>query len=173
MWWVEFERRLSLAYQTYVNHEGREVHFDQMKLRALLEKVTCDWISQIKSSIKLRLSYRPMNYTFNQSLQYFKIKMNIKYTTGGVAIRRLQETGKGRYRGRHGGRDSIRYGGRGRGSGRFGRGRGRGYSPKLGSKVITLMNGKRIYYRASIKFSDDIYHQMTNNQRETIHVKRK
>ena len=23
MWWVEFERRLSLAYQTYVKHEGR------------------------------------------------------------------------------------------------------------------------------------------------------
>ena len=44
MWWVEFERRLRLAYQTYVEYEGREVHSDQMKLRELLEKVTCDWI---------------------------------------------------------------------------------------------------------------------------------
>ena len=44
MWWVEFERILSLAYQTYVEYEGREVHSDQMKLRELLEKVTCDWL---------------------------------------------------------------------------------------------------------------------------------
>ena len=55
MWWVGFERRLSLAYQTYVKLEGIEVHYDQMKLRALLEKVTCDWIGEIKSSIKVRL----------------------------------------------------------------------------------------------------------------------
>ena len=42
IWWVDFETRLRLAYQTYVKHEGREVQYDQMKLRALIEKVTCD-----------------------------------------------------------------------------------------------------------------------------------
>ena len=42
MWWVDFERRLSLAYQTYIKHEVREVESDQMKLRAVLEKVTWD-----------------------------------------------------------------------------------------------------------------------------------
>ena len=81
--------------------------------------------------------------------------------------------GKGRGRGRYGVKDTGRYVGRGRGSGIFGRGRGCGYSPKLGSKVITLMNGKKIDYHASIKLSDDIYHQMTNDQQETLHRERK
>ena len=48
MWWIEFERRLCLAYQTYVKHEEMEFHSDQIKLRTLLEKVTCDWLGQIK-----------------------------------------------------------------------------------------------------------------------------
>ena len=77
--------------------------------------------------------------------------------------------GKGRGRVRYVGRHSVRYGGIFRGRGRFVRGRGSVYSPKLVSKVITLMNGKRIYYHSSIKFSDNIYHRMTNNQRENFH----
>ena len=32
------------------------------------------------------------------------------------------------------------------------------------------MNGKRIDYHASINFSDDIYHIITNNQRETLYL---
>ena len=68
MWWVEFESRLILAYQTYVKHEVREVQFDKMNLRALLEKVTYDWIGKIRSSIKVKLSDRPMTYTFAQTL---------------------------------------------------------------------------------------------------------
>ena len=72
MWWVEFERSRILANQTYVNHERRLVHSDQMKLRSLLEKVTCDCLRKIKSSIKVRLSDRPMTYTFTQALQHFK-----------------------------------------------------------------------------------------------------
>ena len=104
-----------------------------------------------------------MTYTFAQSPQAFKTEVNIKYLTGAVATRRVQEMGKGRGRGRYAGRDSVRYGGICRGRGRLGRGRGCVYSPKLGSKVITLMNGKKIDYHSSIKFSDNIYHRMTNN----------
>ena len=99
--------------------------------------------------------------------------MDIKYPPGSVANIRVQEMGKGRGIRRYGGRDSGRYGVRGRGSGRLGLGRGRGYSPKLGYKVITLMNGRKIDYHSYIKFNDDIYHKMTNEQRETIHRERK
>ena len=60
-----------------------------MKLRALLEKVTCDWLGKIKSSIKVRLSDRPMTYTFTQALQYFKTEVNIKFPPGAVATRRV------------------------------------------------------------------------------------
>ena len=77
--------------------------------------------------------------------------------------------GKWRGRGIYGGRDSRIYGERGRGSGRFSRGRGRGYSHKLVPKVTTLVNGKKIDYHTSIKFSDDIYQKIKNDQRETLH----
>ena len=119
MWWIEFERRLCIGYQTYIKNEGREVHSDQMKLIILLEKVTCDWLGQIKSSIKVRLYDRPMTYTFAQALQAFKTEVHIKYPPGSIQNRRVQELSKRRgRRGRR--RDSGKYAGRGR----FGRGRG-------------------------------------------------
>ena len=99
--------------------------------------------------------------------------MNIKYTPVAVAIRSVQEKGNWRGRGRYGVIDFRRYGGRGRGSKIFGRSRGRRYSPKLGYKVITIINGKMVEYHSSIKFSDGIYHQMTNDQQENIHIERK
>ena len=119
MWWIDFEIRLCLAYQTYVKHEGREVHSDQMKLRTLLENLTCDWLGQIKSSIKVRLFDWPMTYTFAQALQVFKTEVNIKHPPGAIQTKRVQELTKGRG-GRGRGRDSGRYAGRGI----FGRGRG-------------------------------------------------
>ena len=144
-----------------------------MKLRALLEKFTCDWLRKIKSSIKVRLSDRPMTYTFDQALQAFKTEVDIKYPPRAVTIRIVQELGKLRGRVIYVVRDSRRYGGRFRGSGIFGGGRGQGYIPKLVSKVITLMNGKKVYYHAYIKFSDDKYHQMKNDQKETLQRERK
>ena len=151
MWWVDFEKRLCLTYQTYVKHEGGEVHSDQIKLRTLLEKVTCDWLDQIKSSIKVRLSDRPMTYTFAQALQAFKTEVNIKHPPGAIQTIRVKELAK-RIGGRRRERDSRIYAGRGG----FGRGiGGRGYIggsysrpissySRPGSKVITLKNGNKI-----------------------------
>ena len=72
-----------------------------------------------------------MTYTFAQAMQEFNTKVNIKYPPVSVATRRVQEMGKGRGRGRYGGIESRRYGGRSRVSVIFGHVRGRGYSPKL------------------------------------------
>ena len=96
--------------------------------------------------------------------------MDIKYPPRAVTIRIVQELGKLRGRVIYVVRDSRRYGGRFRGSGIFGGGRGQGYIPKLVSKVITFMNGKKVYYHAYIKFSDDIYHQMKNYPPETLRI---
>ena len=103
MWWIDFERRICLVYQTYVKHKGREVHSDKMKLRTLLENVTCDWLGQIKSSIKVRIFDRPMTYMFTQALRSFKIEMNIKYPPGAIQNRRVTELTKGRGGRRRGG----------------------------------------------------------------------
>ena len=90
MWWIESERIICLAYQTYLKNEGREVQSDQIKLGAFLEKVTCDWLGQIKSSIKVRLSDRPMTYTFTQVLQKFKTEANIKHPQVEIKTRRVE-----------------------------------------------------------------------------------
>ena len=50
MWWIEFERRINLAFQTYVKKEGRVVHLDEMKLRTLLKKVKCEWLDPTKGN---------------------------------------------------------------------------------------------------------------------------
>ena len=106
-----------------------------MKLRTFLEKVTCDWLGQIKSSITVRLSDHTMTCTFAQTLQAFKTEVNIKYPSGEIQTRRVQELAKGRG-GRRRGRFGRGRGGRGYGGGSYSR-PGSIYS-RPGSKVITL-----------------------------------
>ena len=56
MWWIEFKLWLNLAFQTYVKREGRVVHYDEIKLRTLLEKIQCEWLNPIKATIAVRLT---------------------------------------------------------------------------------------------------------------------
>ena len=114
-----------------------------------------------------------MTYIFSQSMQAFKTEVKIKHLPGAVVTRIVQEMEKGIGRGRYGRGDSGIYGGRGRESVRFGHSRGRQYIPKLGSKVITLINWKKIDYHTSVKFSGGIYHQMTTYQRKYLQRERK
>ena len=146
----------------------------------LLEKVTYDWLSQIKSFIKVRLSDQPMTYTFTQTLYAFKTEVNIKPPPGAIKTIRVQELTKGR-----GGRGRGRYSGRYSEIVKFGRSRGsRGYSggtysrpgssySRSVSKVITLKNGNKKDYRASIKFDNDFYNYMADGQRDKLYRERK
>ena len=43
-----------------------------------------------------------MTYTFTQEMQASKTEVNIKYPPGAVSIRRVQEVGKRRGRGKYG-----------------------------------------------------------------------
>ena len=114
-----------------------------------------------------------MTYTFAQALQAFKTEVNVKHPPIEIQTRIVQELTKGRG-GHERGIDSGSYTGRGG----FGRGRGgRGYSGSSysgpGSKVITLKNGKKIEYHASIKFDNDVYNNMTGGQRDVLHREKK
>ena len=60
MWWLEFEKRLNNAFNVYVRVEKRQVHSDNMKLRILLDKVRCNWLSSIKTSISIELTKLPV-----------------------------------------------------------------------------------------------------------------
>ena len=106
--------------------------------------------------------------------------MDIKYPPGAIKTIRVQELSKGRGghgRGRYYGRYAVRgifgrsRGGRGCGGGSYS-GPGSSYS-RPGSKVVTLKNGKKIDYHASIKFDNDVYNNMTDDQRDTLHRERK
>ena len=121
-----------------------------------------------------------MTYTSPQSLQAFKIEVNIKYLPGEIQTIRVQELTKGRVghrRGRYSGR-YVQRGifGRGRGGREYGGGSysrsGSSYS-RPGSKVIPLENGKKIDYDASIKSDNDVYSNVTYGQRDTLHRERK
>ena len=68
MWWIEFERRLNIPFQTYVKREGRVFHSDYMKLRTLLQKVKCKWLNPIKATIAVRLTESPVTITYDQTL---------------------------------------------------------------------------------------------------------
>ena len=189
MWWAMFEQRLNSAFQTYVKHEGRVVHSDEMKLRTLLDKIKCEWLGTVLSTIKVKLTEVPVTYTYAQALQAFKTEVNNKFPPGSNTSntrRNISETSGGR-----GGRG---YGGRnhnyGRGNGRgYGRGRGRGYgrgygrgqgrgrgnynnSPRNDSKSITLKDGEKIQYHASYRFADSVYERFTNEQKEMLKSER-
>ena len=129
MWWLEFERRLNLAFATYVKYEGRQVHSDQHKLRILLNKVKCDWLDPLKASIGIELSRQHATYTYAQALVAFKTEIHKKFPPGANPnkIKRTMQELEG-HRGNTPPYNS-QYGGRGRGRGgrgRGGRGRGRG-----------------------------------------------
>ena len=64
MWWLEFERRLNLAFATYRKVERREVYSDQMKLRTLMEKIHCDFLEPVKAAIETKISEIPGNSYF-------------------------------------------------------------------------------------------------------------
>ena len=80
MWWIEFERRPNLAFQTYVKKEVRVVHSNEMKLRTLHEKVKCEWLNPIKVTIVVRLTKSLVTITYYQTLRAFKSDVNKKFS---------------------------------------------------------------------------------------------
>ena len=52
MWWDEFERKFTDAFNTYGCHERRNVHLENQKLRILNRKINADFLRATKASIK-------------------------------------------------------------------------------------------------------------------------
>ena len=168
MWRIEFESRLNLAFQMYVKRDGRVVHYDEIKLRTLLEKVKCKWLNPIKARIALRLTESPVTITYDQTLRAFKSKVNKKFpttlSTTTPTWRDIQEVSGGSE-----GRTQFGPGGRGHGCGsgssyQGGRGRGnverRLYKTRPDNKFITLQNGQKVESHNSFNFSGHVLIQM-------------
>ena len=56
MWWEEFEKQLTLAFNAYDKKERRQVHSNEMKLRILCRKVTVDFLQHTRASINIELT---------------------------------------------------------------------------------------------------------------------
>ena len=172
MWWEEFEKRLTAAYVTLDQAEGRTVFSQGQKLRTLLSKVAADFLSQIKSNLTIRMSQHPMTLTYMEALAAFRTAVNLKFlptmSIGTRTTRRVREIGaRGRGRGRFHGRHAR--GGRG-GFGRGGRGRGRGPRKSLvGSKFITLKNGQRLEFHPAIYYTKE---QISQFKQDDFHALR-
>jgi hypothetical protein len=71
MWWSEFEKRLTGAFNAYVKCEGQIVHSDEMKIRMLIDKIKADFLVQTKAQLEIELSRVPLTITYDQSLALF------------------------------------------------------------------------------------------------------
>jgi hypothetical protein len=76
MWWAEFEKRLTRAFNAYVKRESRIVHSDSMKVHMLLAKIKADFLKAAKAQLEIELSRIPMTITYNQGLGLFRNMAN-------------------------------------------------------------------------------------------------
>jgi hypothetical protein len=174
MWWSEFEKRLTRAFNAYVKREGRIVHSDSMKIRMLVDKIKADFLTPTKAQLEIELSRTPMTMTYEQSLALFRNMVNQKHPPQmGAAQNRVRRnineatTGRG---GRSQGRGGYGRGGRGgRGAGRAGRGNQR---TRTDSRMITLMDGSQIEYHASFSFPRHVYLKFKPEDKETLRRER-
>jgi hypothetical protein len=79
MWWSEFEKRLTRAFNAYVRREGRIGHSDSMKIRMLVDKIKADFLTPTKAQLEIELSRIPMSITDEQSLALFRNMVNQKH----------------------------------------------------------------------------------------------
>ncbi len=171
MWWAEFEKRLTRAFNAYVKREGRIVHSDPMKIRTLLDKIKADFLTPTKAQMEIELSRTPMTMTYEQAAALFRNMVNQKHPPQmGAAQHRVRqhvnEVATGRGRG-SAGRGGYGRGGRGgRTSGRGGRGQPR--QTRTDSRMITLTDGSQIEYHASFSFPRHVFLKMKQEDKDML-----
>jgi hypothetical protein len=161
MWWAEFEKRLTRAFNARVKRGGRIVHSDSMKIRILVDKIKADFLIPTKAQLEIKLSQTPMTITYDQAL--FCNMVNQKHPPQMRATQNRVRSNVNEATTRQSGR--VNRGGFGRG-GRGGRlgGRGGRGTPRqtrtADSRTITLTDGTQIEYHASFNFPRHIFMKM-------------
>jgi hypothetical protein len=173
MWWSEFEKRLTRAFNAYVKREGQIVHSDSMKIRMLIDKVKSEFLTPTKAQLEIELSQTPMTVTYDQALSLFRNMVNQKHPPQMGAAqnrtrRNINEVSSGRGRGTRGGFGRV-----GRGSRHGGRGGwGTPRQTRTDSRWITLTDGTQIEYHASFNFPRNVYMKMKPEDKETLRRER-
>ena len=167
MWWSEFEKCLTRAFNAYVEREGLIVHSDPMKIRMLINNIKADFLTSTKAQLEIELSRTPMTVTYEQALALFRNMVNQMHPPQMNATNRSRRN-----------INEVTTGGRGKASGRGGHGRGgrggkhggRGNRGKTrtNSRMITLTDGSQIKYHASFKFPKHVYLKMKQEDCDTL-----
>jgi hypothetical protein len=170
MWWSEFEKRLTRAFNAYVKREGRIVHSDSMKIRMLVDKIKADFLTPTKAQLEIELSRVPTSITYEQALSLFRNMVNQKHPPQmGVAQNRsrrhINEANTGGRGNR--GRAGFGRGGRGGRNNRGGRSGG-ARQTRTDSRMITLTDGSQIEYHASFNFPRHVYLKMKQEDRDAL-----
>ena len=79
MWWEEFERHITYAFNTYKYLEKRRIHSNDMRLHILNRKILVDFIQATKASINLDLVKTPVTITYEDALVAFCNQDNHKF----------------------------------------------------------------------------------------------
>jgi len=79
MWWEEFEKSLTWAFNTFNKKENRVVYSNDMKLRILLGKIKADFLGAVKATLTVELTHVPLTMTYERALQSFRDEVNQKY----------------------------------------------------------------------------------------------
>lgn len=73
MWWSEFEKRLTRAFNADVERECRVIHLDSMKIWMLIDKIKADFPTPTtkEAHLKIAQSRTPISITYEQSPALF------------------------------------------------------------------------------------------------------
>ncbi len=168
MWWAEFEKRLTRAFNAYVKREGCIVHWDSIEIRILVDKIKADFLIPTKAQLEIKLSQTPMTITYDQAL--FCNMVNQKHPPQmGAAQNRVRRNVNKATTGQSGRVNRGGFGRVGRGvrlGGRGGRGTPR-QTRTADSRTITLTDGTQIEYHASFNFPRHIFMKMRPEDKET------
>ena len=98
MWWDEFERHLTNAFDTYDRLQNRSVHSNDMRLSILNRKILADFLQSTKASINLELAKTPVTITYENVLSAFRNQVNQKFlpelsSSNNKKTRRINEAG--------------------------------------------------------------------------------
>ena len=165
MWWEEFEKQLTLAFNAYDKKERRQVHSNEMKLRILCRKVTVDFLQHTRASINIELTREPMVMTYEQALATFRNEVNRKFSPemGNATHARRNINEVRNFRGNRGGRFH-----RGGGRGRFGRG-GNHYSgekrSRTGTRIVVCSDGQSREVHPAFSFSEKVWNTIPQKER--------
>ena len=97
MYWTKFEQQLNTAFATYMEVEGRVVHFDVMELSSLMLKVKCDSLSAVTAALAVAVQGNPnYSYAMVTVLKVYKAEVGKSGTLYRTGISRLESKTKAR-----------------------------------------------------------------------------